>query len=412
MLVLSAPVFAYLELTFRCNNRCPGCGNVFSRTESQPSLSAGQWREILAKLKAAQVFRVRLTGGEPTLHPEFREIVECTQELDIPFALFTNARWQDPAGLVSFLKGVPQLQGILVSLHGATPQAHEAFTNVPGSFAETVANIQRAATEGLPVNTSTIITRHNWDQVKNIIQLSQRLGAANAVFNRYLSSGADELEPTEEQLISAMDAVDAQRQAGVRARFSVCIPQCFHPSSSTGCLAGIAYFTVDPWGNVRPCNHAPLIVGNLLEQSVEEVWNSEGMQQWRAMIPEQCRGCVALPKCHGGCRAEAMLRGLSHDPLMKEPILDKPPDSPQELTLCAGARPVANFAMRPEPFGYVLVQGNCIMPVSSRAKAVLDALNGQMTLAQIKSSFGQDGLSFVGVLCQRGLVRLILDRGE
>ena len=53
-----------------------------------------------------------------------------------------------------------------------------------------------------------------------------------------------------------------------------------------------------PWCNVRPCNHAPLVCGNLLEQSIEEIWHGEAMNRWRGMIVEQCWLCLEL--CTGG----------------------------------------------------------------------------------------------------------------
>jgi hypothetical protein len=61
--------------------------------------------------------------------------------------------------------------------------------------------------------------------------------------------------------------------------------------------------------------------------------------------------------------------------------------------------------MRSEPLGYVLVQGNRLVPVSHEAKAVLDVLDGQTTLRRIESSFGEQALS-LGSLYQQGLITL------
>lgn len=401
-LVLSSPLFAYLELTPVCNNRCSGCGNVFERGEAPP-LSAGEWRTILGKL-APHILRLRLTGGEPTLHPEFAKIVALVRDLELSFALFTNARWRDPEKVLRLLRDASNFAGMLVSLHGPDAASHEAFTGVVGSFAEAVANIRSATGARLPVSTSTVITKHNHDRIAEIIRLSQNLGAAHAVFSRYLSPDGDGLSPDAEQLRIAMHAVDHARQQGLAVRFSVCIPQCFHPSSSTGCLAGIAYLTVDPFGNVRPCNHAPLIVGNLLEQSLEEVWHSAGMQRWREMTPETCIHCAALPRCHGGCRAAMLMRDLDHDPLMQEPILEA--EDPVQLSFPADAYPRFDGLLRPEPFGYVAVRGNRVVPLSHAARSVLLACDGYTTMRQLGVLFGQGALDFLGALYRSGLVEL------
>lgn len=406
MPALSSPVFVFLELTPACNNQCHGCGNVFANERARPPLDAAGWETILAELHPS-VFRIRLTGGEPTLHPEFAAIVQAADRLQIPFALFTNARWPDPPTLFNLLKYSPYFTGFLISLHGATSQAHDAFTGVAGSFEETVANIRWATATGLSVTTSTILTGYSVYQVPRVIELSQELGANHAVFNRYLGRADDVLEPEPEALKQAVEAVEQARRDGARVRLSVCIPQCFHPSSSTGCLAGIAFCTVDPWGNVRPCNHAPFICGNLLEQSIEEIWNSEEMQRWRKMIPKQCYSCSEFGACHGGCRALAMLLERDKDHLIGKPVLAKPQEPPEELVLYEGTRPFGRFAMRPEPFGYVLVHGNRLIPASHDSKAVLDVLDGQTTLREIEKRFGQQALSFVGSLYRQGLVELM-----
>jgi len=418
-LTLSSPVFAFLELTPLCNNRCPGCGNVFvergkeakGTREAKPFLSAAQWWKVLKKLHP-HIFSLRLTGGEPTLHPEFAEIVHSVVEMGIPFSLFTNARWSQPAQIVHLLQRIPQCTGLLVSLHGPDPASHDAFTDVPGSFHETVANVRRAIAAGLTVAISTIITSLNYYRVPEMLRLIRELGATCIVFNRFLTIHQDTpLVPTDEQLITAMQAVDEARSEGVPARFSVCIPQCFYPSSSSGCLAGVAYCTIDPWGNVRPCNHAPLLCGNILEQSVEEIWHGEAMRRWREMFHPDCSRCVELPRCHGGCKAMALVRGLDHDPLMRGPITEKRPSQPVKHTLYAGARPLPRFRLRPEPFGYVLVRHSQVIPVTSAARPLLDALDGATTLQDIKNRFGQEGLNFVGMLYTKGFVELREDLG-
>ena len=101
-----------------------------------------------------------------------------------------------------------------------------------------------------------------------------------------------------------------------------------------------------------------------------------------------------------------MLLGLEKDPLIGEPVLTKPQEPPEELVLHEEARPLGRFVIRPEPFGYVLVQGNRVTLVSHAARAVLDVLDGQTTLRQVERRFGEQALSFVGSLYQRGLVKL------
>jgi radical SAM protein with 4Fe4S-binding SPASM domain len=405
ILVLSAPVLYSLELTPACNNRCPGCSNVFADKREQPPLPLKEWRKILDKIKP-HAHLVKLTGGEPTLHPQFEGIVAYLQKLDIPFSLFTNGCWPDPERLIALLRTNPRFQGFLISLHGATPIVHEAFSGVPGSFESTVSNIRLAVETGLPVTTSTVITKQNFGELGQIAEFAQFLGAHHAVFNRYLGQPLPAIEPTEEELKEAVQSTEGLRSKGTKVKFGNPIPQCFMPNSSTGCLSGVAYCTIDPWGYMRPCNHASLRCGSLLEQSVEEAWHSEEMQRWREMIPEQCHHCAEFSQCHGGCRAMAWELSVEKDPLIGSPFTKKQ-RPPEQITLYEGWRPLGNFDIRQEEFGYVLMRGNRIVPVAFEDKVILDACDGQITLREFESRFGTRGLKLIAQLYTRGIIELM-----
>ncbi len=412
MIALSRPVFAFIELTPACNNRCLGCGNVFSHTETRSPLDVSAWQRLLDTLQP-HVRYLKITGGEPTLHPDFERIVQALAARNLPFSLFTNARWSNPAEVLDCLSRTEQCQGLLVSLHGSTSASHDAFTGVAGSWDETLANIERAVSAGQNVTTSTVITSHNWREVEEIVGLSRQLGANHAVFNRYLGLPHPDVEPTPEHLRAAVKTIERlHRHAALHTlppvRFGNCIPQCWEPSSAIGCLAGIAYATIDPWGNMRPCNHAPWVCGNLLEDSLAAIWNGVRMQSWRQSFAEQCLACAELARCHGGCRALAMLRGQDKDPLMRTPLSEPrySPASSPELRLYDQSRPICHCTVRAEDFGYVLLTANQIIPVEAGAKPIIDACDGSNTLKELQQRFGQPALDFVGFLAKQGVVEL------
>jgi len=367
----------------------------------QPLDLAG-WGQVLEKLRP-YVHSLRLTGGEPTLHPEFVAIARTIGAMDIPFSVFTNGRWHDPARLVAALRQIPQLCSLLISVHGSSDSTHAAFCGVPGAFEETVSNISLAVAAGLTVNTSTVITSHNFDDVATMARLSRDLGARRAVFNRLV--GEAPCAPSPDQLRQAIYQVERLRSAGWPVEWSVCIPKCFMPNSSDGCLAGVVFWTIDPWGNVRPCNHVSLVCGNLLEQQMTEIVDSHAWAAWHACIPSACEQCAVYLRCHGGCRAQAMLLGTARDDLIAAP-LDTDPAPLPELVLPAHARPIARFEPRAESFGWLLIRGGQVQPVSASAGPLLDVLNGSLTLAEITHQFGEEGLSLVGLLVRKGLVAL------
>jgi radical SAM protein with 4Fe4S-binding SPASM domain len=309
--------FFFLELTPVCNNACLGCGNVFASDRSRPPLSATQWTTVLERLIPYKP-RLRLTGGEPTLHPEFEHIVNQVQASGFPFTIFSNARWQDPGRVLDFLPGISGLEGILVSLHGARAESHEAFTNTSGSFEETVTNVQRASQTGLQVVTSTVITHQNHQEVEDIVALSQELGADHAVFSRYVGRPLPGIEASEGELRVAVQAVERVGNGNGKVRFGSPVPHCFVSNHSNGCMAGFVHVTIDPWGNVRPCPHTPMTAGNVLNgDGLDAILQSPVMECWRRGLLAQCGSCTEQSSCFAGCQAMAMMRGLEKDPLIQ-----------------------------------------------------------------------------------------------
>jgi radical SAM protein with 4Fe4S-binding SPASM domain len=325
------PAFYSLEITPACNNRCPGCGNVFAshRQSTSPTmpptspLTIDQWERILASI-APYAQRLAITGGEPTLHPYFAPMMATLARYSIPFTLFTNGRWGNAAQtqrLIEQVQDSPSCLGLLISLHGADAASHDRFTGVAGSFAETVATIRHVTQAGLRVHTNTVLYRDNHQQIPAIVALSQSLGAAYAVFNRPVGTLPPTLDLPTPDILIAISQLEHLAQRGYNVKVGTCLPHCITntPTTATpGCAAGTALCTIDPWGNVRPCNHAPQHAGNLLTDSLATLWQSGTMQTWRAKaaLPESCQTCAVYTACRGGCRADAYLRQHRGDRLM------------------------------------------------------------------------------------------------
>ncbi|MDM8539231.1 SPASM domain-containing protein, partial [Desulfobacterales bacterium HSG17] len=223
-----------------------------------------------------------------------------------------------------------------------------------------------------------------------------------SVFSRFLCT-ENKLEPTNNQLKKAVICVENHRKKGCKAEFSICIPKCFIRSSSTGCFSGITYGVIDPMGNVKPCTHSELICGNILNQTIESIWQSKKMKKWREMFLPQCISCSEFYLCHGGCKAMYSLNDSDKDPLMTKPVNNKT-TKPGTMNLYEGFIPIANFEIRSESFGYLLLSGNRTIPVSHEAEPVIKSFSQNMTLKQIKENFGQKSLGLIAYLNKIGFI--------
>jgi len=221
------------------------------------------------------------------------------------------------------------------------------------------------------------------------------LGVQHVAFNCYLGPPLPGIEPTPEEMRKAMARIEVLVEAGAAVKYGIGMPQCFVPNSSEGCLAGVAYVSIDPWGNVRPCAHSPTVIGSLHETSMVEIWHSEAMDAWRALMPSECTTCAAYSACHGGCRAVQELHPSGRDPLRGKPLAEY--CLPQTVhKLPANVRPLAAVRLRAEPFGYALLGQGQVVPVRADARAVVEACDGSATFAQLIARFGQSGLDLLG----------------
>jgi radical SAM protein with 4Fe4S-binding SPASM domain len=350
-----------------------------------------------------EAVQIRLSGGEPTLHPDFFRILDAASSYDAQVTVFTNGRWVDPGGFVEQLRRRHQQGGLLVSLHGASAESHEAFSGVTGSFEETVANILLAVDEGIQLALCTVITCHNLGELEEIVEMGRQLGAEHVAFNRYLGYPLPDIEPAPEEMSAAVSTIERLIREGHPVKYGVGIPQCFTTNSSTGCLAGVAYIAIDPWGRARPCAHSPTVAGSLLEIPLYTLWHGAAMNAWRALTPRECTACAAYAVCHGGCRAVREIRPARRGPLRGEPISDYCPPA-KVFEIPADVQPRADVRLRPEAFGYVLLGRGRVVPLSEEARPVIEACDGSATFAQLAARFGQSGLNLLGDLWAMGVL--------
>ncbi len=400
----SAPISFAVEITYTCNNACSGCANAWEAHRGQ---TLQNWESLFDRIAPRQNRRkyaelIRITGGEPTLHREFREIIEYIDAFDIPHALFTCGRWEHPQDIINIYLNCQNFIGMLISLHGSTELAHHAFVeSTDTAFDETCENICQASQAGIDVFTNTVLTRYSCDQIEDIISLSQKLGAGCAVFNRFLGD-PHPLDPTEEQFRDAILLIEKLRLKGVSCRIGNCVPQCFVENSSEGANGGIEHCIISPKGFVRPSNLLTYVFGNIFEQSVKDIWRSEQARHYRTQIPQACFECAAFSDCRGSEKSMSSQPGrFRKDPLMKSPLREI---THETIVFNPELKPVPCFNIREESFGCLLTRYNWSIPLSSEARQIVNAINRENTLAQLQKQFGEDASDFVGYLYRKGFV--------
>jgi radical SAM protein with 4Fe4S-binding SPASM domain len=141
------------------------------------------------------------------------------------------------------------------------------------------------------------------------------------MFNRFNPGGRGrthlhDLLPSIEQVREALTVAEsASVEFGIPISCSIPIQPCLidisaFPHLGFGyCAAGSerAYYTLDPLGNVRPCNHSTTILGNLFEESFSALVLSQRLNGFVNALPAKCTACEQRAVCQGGCKAAAQV---------------------------------------------------------------------------------------------------------
>jgi AdoMet-dependent heme synthase len=405
---LSLPTAFYLELTSWCPNRCMGCGNIFidrrERQRNGADMNWEDWKTVLQAI-APSATMVRLTGGEPTQSPHFDRIVQFLEQHAIPFAVLTSGSWPNPQKLLASLSSKAQFQGFLISLHGATARQHELFTQVTGSHQTALHSIQQATEAGMDVSVSAILLQSNLGQLRELADTALAHGAKNIIFARHIGQTVSEITLDDGKLLQAVEEVLALQHHGYPVKLGNCIPQCFHENPSTGCTAGLTFCTVDPSGNLRPCNHSKTVVGNLFMHSLAELWDSKKLKDWRAMVSSACSACSAYARCAGGCK---VMYEDGRDALMTGPLETFGQTRTQsQVSLFRHSIPYSKYVQKTDTFGQVLLGKGLVIPIGHDVEEFLQETIEKKTLGDIQGAYGNPALSFIADLHALGLVELL-----
>ncbi len=86
---LDAPICLTWEITYGCNLACVHCLSSSGRRDPR-ELSTAEARAVIDELHELQVFYVNIGGGEPTIRPDFYELVDYSVAQGVGVKFSTN----------------------------------------------------------------------------------------------------------------------------------------------------------------------------------------------------------------------------------------------------------------------------------------------------------------------------------
>jgi AdoMet-dependent heme synthase len=327
-----APKLVYWEATQSCALSCIHCRAEANQRRHPQELSTAEARDLLRQIAAFATDpqpHLVITGGDPLRRPDLFELIAYGRSLGLMISV-------TPAGTEALTEQVIRqfkeagVASLALSLDGSTPEEHDAFRGVSGSFEWTLNGARAIIAQEIPLQINTMVTAQTQEDIPRIYEVVKELGITRwALFFLITTgrgSGLAEVSPAEgEQFLHWLWQINRsagtnfviktteahhyrriavqkmQRHMSEEAIFATPVGRAF------GIRDGNGIVFVSHLGEVFPSGFLPLSAGNIRKAPLSEIYcNSSLFQGLRDadQLTGKCGSCEYRLIC-GGSRARA-----------------------------------------------------------------------------------------------------------
>lgn len=338
-----APFTVAWEITRACALRCFHCRAIAQPRRHPGELTTEEGFRLVDDIAESGAVVLVITGGDPLMRPDVAEFVAYARSRGLRVALSPSATRLVTREALARLQRVG-MEMVHVSLDGATPETHDAFRGVRGSFARTAEVLRHVRELGIPLQVGTTVCRRNVDELAAIAEVVGEAGVQMWSVFFLVPTGraqaadvlsADEHERVLEWLAEfAASAPFSVRTTAAPQYRRVLLQRAAraggppapgaarregYPTAAWGVNDGKGFCFVDHLGNVCPSGFLQLPAGNVRERPLSRIYRESPL--FRALRdPSQLKGkcgrCEFRTVC-GGSRARAY--ALTGDPLAADP---------------------------------------------------------------------------------------------
>jgi pyrroloquinoline quinone biosynthesis protein E len=296
------------EVTSACDLACRFCHRTGVAAPSG-AMKFDKFESLLRAGSAAGVRSIRLTGGEPFLHKEFRRFAEAAQTMGLEVVVNTNATAVTPARMLAAADVVDCFK---VSLPAFGEAPMRLATGSKTAWPRKLEAIGELVAHGCRVEVLTVMTPENIRQFDQYLDLLGPLGRLRWVPLRPEPTPHDCRPISVPELRALVDAIDAARSLGTRwddLYLHLAVPFCAieDPERAARVLKGrlgcgpADSLTVTAGGELISCysRRTPLETVSGLSALWRHTLDDEA-----ETLPEICQSCAFGWRCQGGCRCE------------------------------------------------------------------------------------------------------------
>ena len=354
-----APMLVYWETTTSCGLACRHCRAEAIPERAPDELTTEEGFRLLDAITGfGQPYpHVVFTGGDPLRRPDLETLVEAATARGIGASLAPAATPELTPVRLRALKAAG-IQTMSLSLDGSTPERHDGFRGVPGTFEVTLRAADWTHEIGLPLQVNTLITDETLADLPAIYDLMTRIGIIRWSLFFLISVGRGsalrEITPVEAERLNhwlyglskdapfAIKTTEAThyRRVAIRRMQAEGLDEAAIAATPVGRGFGVrdgnGILFVANNGYVFPSGFLPLPTGNVRTDDIVTLYREHpvftGLRD-ASQFKGRCGACEYARIC-GGSRARAF--AWTGDPLESDPLCPFVPPVAQGRAIPAG----------------------------------------------------------------------------
>ena len=164
----------YLAIWYACNQKCTGCPCTLHVDKSK-NMTFEEIKKLFESniLGCEETINVTISGGEPTLHPDFLKIIRYFCKNDIGITLLTNGeKFSDKNFCDQFLENCNILRTkVVTTIHSSIIEIHEKQNGSIGSFKKSISGLKYLFHRGINVTIKHCITKANYKDTYDFVNM-------------------------------------------------------------------------------------------------------------------------------------------------------------------------------------------------------------------------------------------------
>ena len=313
--ITKTPISGTFELLPLCNMDCKMCYIKMSK-EKQESIARlrtnEEWIELAKKARERGMLFLLLTGGEPFLVKDFKELYIELHKMGFCISINSNGTMIDE-DVIEWLKHYPPMR-INMTLYGASDETYERLCNNPKGFTQVTKALSLLKENNIQVKLNCSVTPYNKDDLKQMMDFAEehdlviqataymfpplrkdetkigqndRFNAEDAaIYGAYISAYSNGFDRFKEYINSGQLALyDADDDCGVVE------------GDHMRCRAGITSFWMTWEGKMLPCGMIPDEGKDPWEVGFDEAWENAKNIVNEITLPVKCAGCGKKDEC-------------------------------------------------------------------------------------------------------------------